>query len=580
MKTRTLKPLFMLPTIESVRYRTLLFISMLFALSLTLQGCIGGEEKSKVAEASINIDDSPSVFFLVESKKETDDEGRDTYYSFVGEAIAFPRHIFSNSDHARLDISKSYWADASSVMIQDNNTSLKVTDGHKPSVKACMVPKLSNGKSGSETCVTFEVRDLPSLASKVKTVSVSADNDHFQVGIQLTELEPNDVRDTEGTVWQYRWFDKDSNLLKKSGDAITGYKLDYVDIDERIKSVKACIFDIVTQQCVKESSLEIVPSNNVPTVTILDITGEYNQGGKVFPESQTSYAFTQPAEDFTYEWAVAGVALSDEEKSASELVLRDASFFGVDITVCMQRAYKNFTGTGTETTEKACRTKQFAETDVQVSASYSYGHNILAQGASLVFSGSFNGIDAIDYSTFKLTYLGNVLVRDSDYSISTFGHNDFSFKIHSQQLAPTTEYGAIMRLQCEFTYNSQLYSCIGGSSPSDEVSIYKTGGLPDLKSKVVGAIAEKNRIAFKECAAGDKLTWWLKDKGTANYIQTGDEEVIQQGNICYGNAADGSLYINESWAEKSLKLIVKRARNGLPDERIQVLNIELGEISK
>jgi hypothetical protein len=78
---------------------------------------------------------------------------------------------------------------------------------------------------------------------------------------------------------------------------------------------------------------------------------------------------------------------------------------------------------------------------------------------------------------------------------------------------------------------------------------------------------------------GDKLTWWLKDKGSDDYIQTADEEIIQKGDICYGNAAKGSLYIHQGWAEKSLKLIVKRARNNLPDERIQVLDIALGEIS-
>jgi hypothetical protein len=72
----------------------------------------------------------------------------------------------------------------------------------------------------------------------------------------------------------------------------------------------------------------------------------------------------------------------------------------------------------------------------------------------------------------------------------------------------------------------------------------------------------------------------LKDKGASSYNQIPGEEVIGQNTICYGNAAVGSLYINESWAEKSLKLIVKRARNGLSDERIQIVNIELGEISK
>jgi len=559
--------------------KTLCLALITFLFSLTMQGCGGSSGESTGSETSVIFDEKPSLFFIFNSKKDTDSTGKDTYYAFVGEEIAFPRHIFSNAEHTSLDVSTSYWADSAGQVIQDNNNAITLTDSHKSVVKACMVPKLSNGKTNSVTCVDFEVRDLPGLAEKLREVSIFADNNHFQAGLQLSQLEPNHVRSTEGTEWQYRWLDADGNMLQKSGDAITGYKLDYVDIDVSIKSVKACVFDIVTQQCVKESSLETVPSNNVPTITILDITGEYNQGGKVSPESRTSYEYTQPAADFTYQWSVEGVVLSPAEESASELVLKGASYFGVDIKVCMQRAYKNFTGNGTTLTSEVCKTRQFVESDVQVSASYQYGHNILAQGAPLVFSGSFNGIDEIDYSSFKLRYQEVLLTQDTDYSITLFGHNDFTFKIFSQNLAPTEDYGPIFKLQCEFTYNSEKYSCIGGSNSSDEAGIYKNGGLPDLKSKVIGTIAEENRIAFKNCAAGDKLTWWLKDKGSDDYIQTGDEEIIQQGDICYGNAAKGSLYIHQGWAEKSLKLIVKRARNNLPDERIQVLDIALGEIS-
>lgn len=562
--------------------RTLLQVSTFFVISLFLSGCGGSDGgASQGPDISVTFDDKPSLFFLFSSKKDTDNEGRDTYYSFVGESIGFPPHAFSNSEHASLDVSTSYWTDSAGNIIQDNNQAIKVTDSHKPSVKACMIPKLSNGKSNSIACVTFEVRTLPGLAQKLKTVSAFSDSNHFQAGIQLTELENNDIRSTEGTIWQYRWFDKDSNLLKKSGDMITGYKLDYVDIDNSIKQIKACVFEIASQQCIKESALEIVPSNNVPTVTISDITGQYKQGGKVSPESRTSYAYTQPAADFIYEWTVDGVMLTNVEQSEPELTLKDASYFGKDITVCMQRAYKNFTGIETTLTNKDCKTKQFTESDVQVTVSYSHGNNLLAQGAPLVFSGKFNGLDAIDYSTFKLTYQGKLLTQVTDYILTTtFGRNDFTFKILSQYLKPTTAYGPIMTLQCEFTYNNEQYSCLGGSGASSISSIHTTGGLPELSSEVVGNIAEKNRIAFKNCEAGDKLTWWLKDKDAATYIQTGDEEVIGAGDICYGNSADGSIYLNESWAGKSLKLIVKRARNGLSDERIQIVNIELGEISK
>lgn len=561
--------------------RTLLFTSTAFLVSVILQGCGGGSAAAgSEGEVLIVGDDKPSVFFLFNSKKDTDSSGNDTYYSFVGEEIAFPRHIFSNADHTSLDVSESYWADGSGTVIQNNNHGLLLTEDHKPAVKACMIPKLSTGESNSATCVDFEVRDLPGLAQKLRIVSIFADSSHFQAGIQLTELEPNDMRATEGTVWQYRWFDKDSNALQKSGEPVIGYKIDYADIDENIKSVKTCVFDIVTQQCVQESGLEVVPSNNVPTVTILDITGEYKQGGKVAPRSRTSYEYTQPAADFMYQWSVAGVVLTEAEKTGSELVLKDASYFDTDIQVCMQRAYQNFSGVGTTSTVEVCKTKQFSESDVQVTGSYYYGYNLLAKGAPLVFSGSFNGIDALDYTSFKLRYQGQLLTQGSDYSVTTFGHNDFTLKIHSQHLAPTTAYGPILTLQCEFSYNSKPYSCIGASNASDSVSIYTSGGLPEMRSKVIGTIAEKNRIAFISCEAGDKLTWWLKDSESSEYIQTGSEEVIEAGDLCYGNAADGSFYINESWAGKSLKLIVKRARNGLSDERIQILNIELGEISK
>ena len=206
-----------------------------------------------------------------------------------------------------MDVSKSFWTDSAGNIIQDNNQAIQVTDSHKPSVKACMIPKLSNGKSNSVTCITYEVRTLPGLAQKLRTVSAFADADHFQAGIQLSELEPNDIRSSEGTVWQYRWLDKDGNELQKSGEAITGYKLNYVDIDVGINTIKVCVFDIVTQQCLQESNLEVVPTNNVPTVTILDITGQYKQGGKVSPESRTSYAYTQPAANFIYEWDVDGI---------------------------------------------------------------------------------------------------------------------------------------------------------------------------------------------------------------------------------------------------------------------------------
>lgn len=564
-----------------ISLRTFILTPWVFVIALLLQACGGGSGGgSAIPEIVIELDDTPSVFFLFTSKKDTDVQGNDTYYEFVGERIGFPQHIFSNSEHTHLDASKSYWADSLGNTIQDNNHTIQLTDRHKPAVKACMVPTLTNGKVGALSCVTFEVRDLPSLAQKLSKVSVYSDNDHFQAGIQLSELEVNDIRSTEGSVWQYRWFDNNSDVLKKDGDVITGYKLDYADIDVGINIIKVCVFDITTQQCVKESRLEAVPSNNVPTVTILAITGEYKQGGKVSPESRTSYVYTQPAAGFTYQWEVAGVSLSNEEKTAPELILKDATYFGTDITVCIQRAYKNFTGMGTTTTAQVCKTQQFVESDVQVTASYSYGHNLLAQSAPFVFSGSFNGIEALDYSTFKLHYQDKLLTQGADYSITTFGHNNFTLKIHSQQLAPTTAYGPILKLKCEFAYNSKLYNCFGGSYSAAPVSIYTEGGLPELRSKVIGTIAERNRISFLSCEAGDKLTWWLKDKAATEYTQTGSEEIIQQGDLCYGNAASGSIYINESWAGKSLKLIVKRARNGLADERIQQVNIDLGEISK
>jgi hypothetical protein len=564
-------------------FRTLLITSIVFTIALTLQGCGGGSSSSggvNTGDITIDLGDEPSVFFFFTSKKETDASGKDTYYSFVGESIGFPQHIFSNSEHTPLDVSQSYWADSLGNTIQDDNNTIQLTDSHQPAVKACMIPTLSNGKVGDLSCVTFEVRSLPGSAQKLRKISLYADNDHFQAGMQLSELEPNDIRSTEGTIWEYRWFDNNSDALQKDGDVITGYKLDYADIDVGIRTIKVCVFEIATQQCVKESTLETVPSNNVPTVTVLDIIGEYKQGGTVSPESRTSYAFTQPAADFTYEWAVAGVVLLDYEKTASELVLKDASYFEKDITVCIQRAYKNFTGTGTTLTNKDCKTKQFTESDVQVTPSYSYGHNLLVQGAPLVFSGQFNGLDEIDYSTFMLRYQGQLLTQGSDYTLTTFGHNDFTFNILSQFLAPTTEYGPIMTLQCEFTYNNKVYSCLGGSSPSNISSVYTTGGLPKLAAEVVGNISEKNRVAFKRCDSGDKLTWWVKDKATEQYVQQGLEEVIGENTICHGNAAAGSFYINESMAGKILKLVVKRARNGLVDERIQVLNIELGEISK
>jgi hypothetical protein len=565
-------------------FTVLLQVFTFVAFSLFLSGCGGsGDNGSHTGDVSVKLDDKPSLFFLFNSKKDTDSAGRDTYFSFVGETVDFPPHIFSNSEHTRLDISESYWADSAGNVIQNNNHAIQFSDSHKPSVKACMIPKLSNGKRNSVTCVTFEVRALPSLTQKLRSVSAFTDNDHFQAGIQLSEMEANDIRTTQGTIWQYRWLDKDGNVLKKSGEVITGYKLDYVDIDVSIKTVKVCVFDIVTQQCVQESDLVVVPSNNVPIVTILDITGQYKQGGKVSPESRTSYAYTQPAADFNYEWTVAGGALLDDEIIAPELTLKDASYFGKDITVCMQRAYTNFTGTETTLTAKVCKTKQFTESDVQVTASYDYSYNLLAQSAPLVFSGKFNGIDEIDYSTFKLTYQGKLLSQGTDYELTdTFGHNDFTFKILSQNSTPTTEYGSVLTLQCEFGYKNKLYSCIGGSNPSDTVSIYTTGGLPELKSEVIGSIAEKNRVAFQRCETGDRLTWWLKDKGTDIYVQTGSEDVIEKGNFCYGNSpkAKGNLYLEESWAGKSLKLIVKRARNGLSDERIQILDIDLGEISE
>lgn len=562
--------------------RTLLQVSTLFIISLLLSACGGSDGGAKNGPDILEtFDDNPSLFFLFSSKKDTDSDGRDTYYSFVGESIVFPPHIFSNSEHTSLDVSKSYWADSSDNVIQDNNEAIRVTDSHKPSVKACMIPKLSNGKTNTVTCVTFEVRTLPGLAQKLKTVSAFADSDHFQAGIQLSELEPNDMRSTQGTIWQYRWLDKEGNALKKSGAVITGYKLDYADIDVNISSVKVCVFDIVTQQCVQESNLEIVPSNNVPIVTILDITGQYKQGGTISPESRTSYTYTQPAGAFRYSWTVDGVILTDAESSSSELILQDASYFGKNIKVCMQRAYKNFSGSGTTDTAEVCKSKQFTESDVGVSASYSYGNNLLAHGAPFVFSGNFNGVEAIDYSTFKLSYQERLLTKGKDYRLTTtYGHNDFTFEIHSQKINPTSDYQKILSLQCEFTYKSKEYSCLGGSHASDTVSIHTSGALLSMQSSVIGTIAEKNRIAFQQCEAGDKLTWWLKDEGASNYIQTSAEEVIQQGDLCYGNAADGSLYINESWAGKSLKLIVKRTRNGLSDERIQVLDIDLGEISK
>jgi len=559
----------------------ILTITTTMMIATVLQACGGdsGKTPSNGTSGARIEDDKPIIFFMFDSKKETDTQGRDIYYSFVGEEVAFPRHFFSNADHTSLDVSDSYWRNAAGDVIQDNNHTLKLADEHKPSIKACMLPKLSNGKTNDEACVEFEVRDLPGLAEKLSAVSILADNDHFQAGIQLSQLEANDIRMIEGTAWQYRWLDKDSNFLQKSGDAIYGYKLNYADIDEGIKSVKTCVFDIVTQQCVKESSLVEVPANNVPTVTILDITGEYKQYGRVSPESRTSYEYTKPAGDFNYRWSVAGVELSVAEETASELILKDASYFGTDVTVCMQRPYKNFVGDGTTLTAEVCKTRQFVETDVQVTASYQYGHNLLAQAAPLVFSGRFNGIEAIDYSTFQLRYQGQLLTQNADYSISTFGHNDFTFKIHSQHAEETTEYGPILQLSCEFTYKSKQYSCIGGSTPSSGVSIY-AHGLPTLKSRVTGTIAEQNRISFLHCEAGDKLTWWLKDEGSDTYLQTGEEETIDDAAICYGNAADGSLYLHEGWAGKALKLVVKRARNGLADERIQVLNIELGEISE
>jgi hypothetical protein len=444
-----------------------------------------------------------------------------------------------------------------------------------------MIPKLTNGKTNAATCVTFEIRNLPSLATKISKVSAYADSDHFQAGIELSELEFNDMRTTEGTLWQYRWLDDKSHMLTKSGAVITGYKLNYSDIDGSLKQIKTCVFDIVNQQCVKESTLEGVPTNNVPEITILDITGQYKQGGGISPLSRTSYAYTQPAADFTYRWNVAGVMLSDNEKTAAELILKDASYFGKDITVCMQRAYKNFTGTDTTSTVEVCKTKQFSESDVQVTASYDYGYNLLLQTAPLVFSGKFNGIDSIDYSTFKLKYQGKLLNQGTDYTLTTtFGHNDFTFIIHSQQLKPTTEYGEIFSLQCEFTYNSKLYSCIGGSNAADTASTYATGGLATLRSTVIGTVAEKNRIAFQRCRGGDKLTWWLKDKDADSYRQVSNEEVIREGDICYGNNPDGSFYLDQGLAGKKLKLIVKRVRNGLDDARIQVLNIDLGEISE
>jgi len=562
-------------------FGNLLSTSTVILISFLLLGCGASSDTSSNSDGVlIEFDDKPSLFFMFNSKKETDNQGGDTYYSFVGESISFPRHIFSNSDHTNLDVSESYWTDSSNSTIQDNNEALTVSDSHKPAVKACMIPKLSNGKTNTVTCVTFEVRDLPGLTQKIRMVSIFSDNDHFQAGLQLSELEPNDIRMIEGTKWQYRWFDSNGNVLKKSGDAIIGYKLNYADIDESIKQVKTCVFGIVTQQCVKESNLELVPSNNVPAVSILDITGEYKQGGKVSPESRTSYAYTQPAAGFIYEWAVVGVVLSDVEKTAAELTLKDASYFETDITVCMQRAYKNFTGSGTTMTTRVCKTKQFTESDVQVTASYNYGNNLLAQKAPFVFSGSFNGLDAIDYSTFKLSYQDKILTQGVDYSITTFGYNDFTFKIHSQQAIVTAGYGPLLKLQCEFTYNGKSYSCIGGTHASNSVGIYADGGLPSLQSRVKGAIAEKNRVDFLYCAAGDKLTWWLKDKDASNYVQTGPEEIIEAGAYCYGGNPDGTLYINEGWAGKMLKLIVKRARNGLSDERIQVLDIDLGEISK
>jgi hypothetical protein len=247
----------------------------------------------------------------------------------------------------------------------------------------------------------------------------------------------------------------------------------------------------------------------------------------------------------------------------------------------MQRAYKNFVGSGSELTEEKCLTKQFSESDVQVTAIYSYYSNLLAHGAPFVFSGRFNGVDAIDYSTFKLTYQEQLLTEGTDYRLTTgYGLNDFTFEILSQKINPTSEYQKVLSLQCEFTYKGQQYSCLGGSHASDTVSIHTSGALLSMQSSVIGTIAEENRVSFLQCDPGDTLTWWLKDDGASTYNQTGIEQLIQSGDRCYGSNAEGDLYLEKGWAGKQLKLIVKRARNGLADDRIQVLDIDLGEITR